>query len=210
MITEKISIYDIIGYFVPGVILTYGFVLFYPSVKLITIDSQLSVGSLGLYTIVSYTAGQIIQSVGNFLTTLYWLKRGRPTDWIFEKNNNLLSDHQKNRLIYKLVAKKLVSKNTDFKKMKQNEWSNIVRQIISIISNNDNSPKRLEIFNSNYGLWKGLTTSLLFLCIMSFIRYGISNLLVSISLIIITILSVIRMRRFGIYYAKELFYIFIN
>jgi hypothetical protein len=64
--------------------------------------------------------------------------------------------------------------------------------------------ERLDAFNANYGLFRGLASALLVTAIVSILMHSLKHP-VSIALMVCTVVSLLRMNRFGVHYAAELY-----
>src|SRR4051812_50136712 len=77
---QKPTFYEQLGIIIPGSILMFGLVLYYPQLKLLTTQDAFSVGELGLFVLISYAAGHLVAAVGNGLENLFsW--DGIAPDW---------------------------------------------------------------------------------------------------------------------------------
>ncbi len=80
---KKFDFYEFTGILVPGVILLYALSLRFPEVTPFMSSQQLSVGDLGLFIVLSYVSGHLVQSVGNFVEWVFWKPfGGMPTNWV--------------------------------------------------------------------------------------------------------------------------------
>src|SRR5258706_15397682 len=86
--------YEFTSLILPGAIILYGLSLLFPELKLIVQNKDFTVGDLGLFVILSYAAGHIIQGVGNIIEWVWWKISGKPTDWIRIGKGDLLSSAQ--------------------------------------------------------------------------------------------------------------------
>ncbi|OGK18625.1 hypothetical protein A3E69_04220 [Candidatus Roizmanbacteria bacterium RIFCSPHIGHO2_12_FULL_40_130] len=205
---DKFDIYEFSALLLPGAIALYGLALLYPELRLLVHNKDFTFGTLGLYVVLSFAAGHLIQAVGNQIEKISWIKDGKPSDWVRQGMNNILIEDQRENL-KKLIVSELSYKKIDFKKTSQEEWENITREIYIFCRNQDKT-KRIDIFNANYGLYRGLAASLLLLSLAIYIKLGNSHLWLSAILAALAFLSIYRMQRFSIYYAKELFMQFLH
>lgn len=208
---KSFDLYEFTSLILPGSIVLYGLGLLYPELKLIT-EKEFSVGDLGLFVILAYAVGHIIQGFGNIIEWIWWKISGKPTDWIRTGKGDLLSSHQVAQL-EKDIPKKLGLQNvTSFKISKHlsdKDWFGITRQIYAAVAGAGRS-NRIDIFNSNYGLCRGMTAGMLLLAIMSVIKLGLDQWVISLLLLALAIILFFRMKRFGKHYARELFVQFIQ
>src|SRR6476620_11441928 len=92
---QKMSFYEQIGIVIPGSVLVFGLVLYYPALQLLTAKNGLSVGELGLFVLIAYAAGHLIAAIANALENLFWgVVGGMPSDWVTRNPPALLSTEQ--------------------------------------------------------------------------------------------------------------------
>lgn len=199
----KFDFYQIVGVIAPGILLQVGLGLLFPEISAVISLQSLTFGDLGIWLILAYIGGNLVQSVGNLLEKLWWkMWGGWPTDWVRSEKRVLISPNQSN-LLRKLLAQMLhVEPPTRLSGFTQMEWASIVRQVHAEIVTQSSS-ERVFIFNSSYGLNRGVMTVLLLLSGASVLRGA--PLCVALSLIATAGLALLRMHRFGVLYARELF-----
>lgn len=207
---RQFEFYEITGVVAPGMVLIVGAILlFYPEQqKAFTDIATLSFGSLGLGIILAYVAGQLLQAIGNALEKAWWcLWGGMPTDWIRSGKHKLIASDQINLFNNKLRIM-LNEPLFNYSDKTEEDWHFITRQVYANVGRNGSS-SRLDVFNGNYGLCRGLTSGffLLFLwsCVSAWNEWRIKILL-----IILIGLALFRMHRFGVRYARELFIQFLE
>ncbi|MEL4895403.1 hypothetical protein [Crocosphaera sp. Alani8] len=69
---------------------------------------------------------------------------------------------------------------------------------------------RFDIFNGNYGLFRGIASAFIVSFILFLIENGFNNWKILLLLLLGILMSLLRMYRFGQLYAKELFFQFIQ
>ncbi len=205
---KSLSFYEFTGIVLPGTIILLGLSLLFPSTKTILLNDSLSVGDFGLVLILAYAAGQIIQAVGNLLENVWWkFQGGMPTDWVRQQKGHILSDAQIDKL-QKCIHAKLEHPKIDLDKITASDWFNITRQINSHLLSN-NKTERIDIFNGNYGLNRGIAAALLTLAVLVPFSESHDVSLVMI-LLAVSFIAIYRMNRFAKHYARELFLQFIS
>jgi hypothetical protein len=82
-LNEQISFYEQVGIVIPGSVLVFGLVMYYPQLQLLTVKDGMSVGELGLFVLIAYAAGHLIAAIANALENLFWgMLGGMPSDWV--------------------------------------------------------------------------------------------------------------------------------
>jgi hypothetical protein len=112
----------------------------------------------------------------------------------------LLSADQQNRLAKALGKDSRIA--TDAAKMSASECMSIAREAYSVVAAAGRAA-RVDMFNGNYGLVRGLAAAFLILLAAAIVTA--KGLLVIGVLIALFVLAVQRMDRFGRHYALELF-----
>jgi hypothetical protein len=208
---KEFSFYEFVGVISPGMVclMIVAYVIRYED-NLINI-CQLSVGGFGFIVIVAYFVGHLIQSVGNLFETVWWkLFGGMPTSWIVKRNScGYLSKCQVDALEGKMSNLLNLCTITTLSNYTTKEWYAITRQIYAAVKQ-EGASERLDIFNGNYGFFRGIAASLLMGILILIIFNGITEWR---SILIVTIfffLALARMHRFGKHYARELFVQFLQ
>ena len=111
-----------------------------------------------------------------------------------------LSAEQRKRLTEALKTDPKI--NRDIESAGKAEYGAIVREVYAIVSAAGKHP-RVDIFNGNYGLLRGLAAAFLALIFVALILG--KGLYVIGALVILLLLAIQRKHRFAVHYATELF-----
>jgi hypothetical protein len=195
---KEFSFYEFVGILVPATILLFSWHLIYEHVYQKQIIDFSNLGETLVFITICYGVGHLLHSLGNLMEKGIWfIFRGFPTKWLSEKN--IFGKNLFNNSLNKKIIKKVKQK---FGKEVGNH-GNLVYNFIFLKSKTE----RVDIFNANYCLFRGLSISfILIMSICVYYHYWETTLLLSVPLI----LSLIRMFRFGKYYAKEIYITFYN
>ncbi len=201
--------YEFVGILAPGATALLGIGLIYSSVWPFFNERVLSVGDLGLFLILAYVAGHLVQAVGNFVESLWWrVWGGWPTDWVRSNKGNLLAPAQLSALEDKV--KTILGLEVDtLQQLPARQWSGITRQVYAAVSSAGHAT-RVDTFNGNYGLCRGLAASFLTLCLLTLVSTGFNSLRAEALLLVASAVALYRMTRFGRHYARELFVQFVQ
>lgn len=198
--------YEIIGVAVPGAAFILGIAIANSKMTDIILSKDFGVANLGVFIIISYVAGQFIQAFGNLLENVYWwFLKGMPTDWI-RTGKRLLSQEQVCLLESKIKSKLNLSE--DIGTLDKQQWYSVTRQLYAYIQKNGDLC-RVDRFNANYGLNRGITTATL-LAGAIIVIMDHSNWKLSLLSMVIAVVFLYRMQRFGKNYARELFVQFLE
>lgn len=197
---RELSFYEFTGVLLPGAVILIGTgLMLYPAMTIL----DLSLGGLGVGVIAAYIAGHLLQAVGNLFETMWWKALGgMPTDaarTALEKLVGTSVAHAVDRgIVTHLRHDGFTRSECDAA-----SWRGIVRQCHSAIRAAGRAD-RIETFNGNYGLFRGLSTAfLLLLALSAVIDRGNWNLHGFLSLCFV--LAMARMHRFARYYARDIF-----
>lgn len=202
---KTFDFYEFAGVLCPGVVVLFTAALIVPAFAPILRDQSVSVGDLGLFVVLSYVAGHLLQAFGNLVEEGVWaLLGGMPSDWVRTRKRVLLADQQIADLESKLkdrVGKPLASLSRD-------EWYALTRSVYAAVAAAGGSA-RIDTFNGSYGLFRGLAAAFLFSAMMMLATLTFNG---SAFVIILScaLLAIYRMWRFGVHYARELFIQFLR
>lgn len=208
---REFSFYEFVGIIAPGTILTIILTQVFPDV-LKTIDIKgLSLGEFGVFVIIAYTVGHLLQSLGNLLEKTWWyFFGGMPTNWIIQdKKKTYLSDEQLKALPRKITTVLKLEAKPSLKEHNPNEWKAVTRQIYAAVKQND-AAARVDVFNGNYGFFRGIATAVAIGLIMLLIKSGITQWELMVFITAFLIMAIARMHRFAKHYAVELFVQFLQ
>lgn len=193
--------YEFVGVLVPGAVaLIITQVLFGSVLSGQTLPQNL--GSLGVYIILAYFIGHLIQGLARGVEVIYWyLWKGMPTDWpvtrpAWKGGTGAISG------VSKMTGKQLPEEGDE--KMRLLAWQAMVRQARSTIYAIGRAT-RVQIFNSNYGMFRALLTLLLLAAVAARWATEVKPAVAMWTLLVLAALAERRMHRFGTHYATELF-----
>ena len=202
---KEFDFYGTVGVIAPGMVMVLGaVVLFFPSDgNALLAVANLSLGSLGIGLIVAYVAGHLLQAIGNCLEALWWrFWGGMPTDWIRTGKHEVVAPVQR-ELVQSRVREVISDPSFALSRTTAKHWYSITRQIYAAVAAANRS-SRVDTFNGNYGLSRGIVAALLSLLAGMAVAHW-RDWRIEITLLLLIVLAVYRMHRFGVCYARELF-----
>lgn len=207
---KNFDFYEFAGILAPGAVFLFGLSQLYPSLSVVVQGKDFTVGSLGLFIVLSYVAGHLIQGFGNLLESGWWnLWGGMPTDWIKTGKHELLAESQIELLQTQLQPKLELSNSIEIISLPRKSWIGLVRQIYAAVAAN-NRTQRIDIFNANYGLFRGIATAFTGLTLLLLIEHRLTYWKALLLLLTGIGMALYRMHRFGKAYARELFVQFLQ
>jgi len=199
---KNFSFYEQTGILIPGATLVFGLLFFFPEFRALFFSDGVSIGGLGLFLLISYAAGHLAAALGSIMEIAVWLGRGRPSDWVVRQNTPLLSPEQTDSL-EQLIRQRLRLDIGTVRGMSPKQWLPISRQIYADVMSHG-KPARIDSFDGNYTLNRGLAAALLALALLS-LAYSETDWRVTMGLLPIALIYGYRMYRFGLSYASELY-----
>lgn len=200
---RDLTFYEFAGVFLPGAVVLIGLpLILFPPGALKQIP-DLSLGGFGVGLIASYVAGHLLQAVGNLFEQMWWHAfDGMPTESARTKLEKLVGTKVATKIDEKIQTH---LDHTGFDRLAcdAQTWRGIVRECHTLVDTAGRAA-RTEIFNGNYGLFRGLSTAFLFLSLVSVLtapEYVVRHTVLTSCFL----LAVSRMHRFAMYYARELF-----
>jgi hypothetical protein len=196
------TFYEQVGIVIPGSVFLVGLLFYFPALNALMAKDGVTLGQFGIFLLLSYASGHLLAAVGNALEWMLWkIAGGMPTDWVTKSGGtSLLSASQ----IEALAAKANTRLGTKIEKipgMDRKTWFPISRQIYADVAKNG-KPERVDTFNGNYGLNRGLAAATLALAVVS-IAEGQSGIAAAFA--VIAVVYGYRAFRFARYYAREMY-----
>jgi hypothetical protein len=207
---RQFDFYEFTGVLVPGTTLLAGAAVCSDPIKQVVFDEDLSIGTAALSVIVAYGLGHLVQALGNLIELFWWrVWGGIPSDWPRSKKHFLLSDEQTDSLGAQLVGRLRHKAADDFKASSAEDWRSVVREVYAAVAEQEKA-HRVDVFNGNYGLNRGLAAALIAVAIVVLVTHGSSYWTVVVLLVAAAGIAMYRMHRFGVHYARELFVQFLR
>lgn len=207
---RKFDFFEFAGILCPGVIFIFGVIIIFTKAELITNSNLMNIGNFGVFLVFSYVIGHLMQLGGNVVEIVWWrIWNGNPTDWVRSGKRKLLSEQQLSLLTIKIKYILKLKIPSSLCNISTTDWYSIVRQIYVHIRSSG-YVDRIDIFNANYNLFRGVSSSFVSLSIIALVFVDNHRIIIFFILIITAILSLLRMHIFGIHYGRELFIQFIS
>lgn len=189
--------YEVTAIVVPGASLLLGLWLLAPQLLPEMFNPKdASLGEFGIFAVASFCVGHIVQAPANVITDLGWRFFGRPTEQM-RKTGCGLPDAAVARIpdqVTTALRMRVPADDTDV------AWKPITAQMAVAVANASRDG-RLQKYNGNFGLFRGLTTSLVLLAALA----GYEHVWVALGMLLLLAWATrFRMKRFSGYYAREL------
>jgi hypothetical protein len=201
------TFYEQVGIVIPGSVFLVGLLFYFPALNALMAKDGVTLGQFGIFLLLSYASGHLLAAVGNALEWLLWkVAGGMPTDWVTKTGGTSLLSASQIDAVQAKVNARFGSNLSKIPGMDRKTWFPISRQIYADIAKNG-KPDRIDTFNGNYGLNRGLAAATLALAIVSLAeeQKGVAAALVA-----VTIVYGYRAYRFARYYAREVYVQFLT
>lgn len=201
---KQFRYYEVAAVIVPGAVLLLAANLLWPGYMDGIPKLDISIGGLGIFVIIAYVAGQLLHSLGNILESGWWcLRGGWPQDRISKGSKYLLSDRQIETLKSRISSDFGYGDITFDKKLVAKDWRPVFRQIYAAVQAAARD-ERAYIFNSEYGMFRGVAAACLVVVLTTFYVRGWNDGKAIIGAFAgVLFLAGYRMNRFSELYATE-------
>lgn len=195
--------YEITAIIVPGASLLLGLWLLDRAIVPAALEPKdVSIGAFGLFVLAAFCVGHIVQAPANVVVDLSWRIFGRPTEKMRRKGCGL-ADEQVDRIPAQVSAVLKIGVTVD---APDSQWRPVTAQMAVAVANAGRDA-RLQKYNGNYGLFRGLAMSLALICIAATLHRQWPT--AALALAAAWALR-FRMKRFSGYYARELWLQFLE
>jgi hypothetical protein len=200
---NKFSFYEQVGIVIPGAVFLFVAMFYIPELRDVLGKEGINLGGLGVFLLIAYATGHLLAALGNLIETAFWRTRGgMPTNWIVGTRPRLLSPEQIVRLEV-AVDKRLGLNIKPLRDFNGSIWFPICRQIDADVETHGKT-SRVETFNGNYGLNRGLCAAMLALALGGLVIEP-KRWFISLMFAVLSAVYLYRMHRFGVHYARELY-----
>lgn len=200
---KDFSPYDILGVLTPGIALTVGIITLFPETAPVLNNKDYSLGDFGLVVLVSYVLGNLVAAFGNLLERLYWKLFGpRHTERIQQNDETVISKREVTALEEKLREAKMLSADEAITTLPAKAWLGLTRRMYGSLDAAGRT-RRIEVFNTQFGMNRGIAASFLLLTILCLIHAGLQPWRIELILLACAGLALYRMHRFSRYYTAE-------
>jgi hypothetical protein len=190
--------YEYAGFVIPGALTIMAILWLFPESRTLFSKEGVTLGELGLFVIIAYAAGQLVQAIGNYLEWLWWRPwGGMPTGRVL--CGKYLTSEQYQRL---LTALRPALGGAEPNKISDAQRRAIVREIYAEVLAAEKAA-RIDIFSGSYGLMRGLSAAFLEAIVVAVVE-GKSAMILG-TLVVLFLLALQRMHRYSQHYAIELF-----
>lgn len=198
--------YELVGVATPGVVVSLLLATEAPQFNALLGQSGVSVGGFGVFLVVSFVLGHLVQSLGNLLEAIVWSLGGLPTDWIRNPQQTLVTAAQ--RSAFMAGVQSMEATDADPATYNRHEWFAVISQASARVRRNGHCGK-IDASNRAYGLSRGLAAA--FAVSLGWYIWAHPENTGAIAVLgALLVAAVLRMRRSGISYARALIVEFVE
>ncbi len=202
MVEKRFDAYEYVAVIAPGAVLMFGGLVLFPHLNPLPVQKGFTIGDLGIFMLLAFVAGHLVQAVGNLIEKVWWFFfGGMPTEWVVGKPERLLAQVQVDKLSAKVADD--LGVDGGLPKISKQDWFPITRQIYAKVNAAGRSG-RADVFNRTYGLMRGVTASFFMLAILVMVA-DFQEWRVALGASILGAVALARMHLFGKHYAREVF-----
>ncbi len=201
---KELNLYDILAVLAPGAVVTVGIITLYPDAGSVLANKSFTIGEFGIVLLVSYVIGNLVAGLGDFLEAGYWrLRGGNPTEAAIHTGCTFVHSREQRAIEEALRSKGLIAIDEELKNLRPQDWRALTRRMYVELEQR-NATQRINIFNTQYGMNRGIAAGLTVLLAMLLVRSGLDSWKVELLLVVCIGLACYRMERFSRYYTGEL------
>lgn len=204
--TKGFDPYEIIGIITPGTLVTLLLASEAPVFRSLLSKDGLSIGDFGLFVLIAFVFGHLIQALGNLLEYVAWPKSGLPTNRVRDLSQKLLTSTQLASLQTKISV--MEGSEVDIASTNRDTWRAITTRAYARVRSSGRS-QRIDVANRTYGLCRGLFAATT-ICLLWYFYAHRDQHDVMMVLAVMIVAAIWRMRRAGVHYARALFLEFID
>ena len=147
----KFDPYEFIAIAIPGALPALTISLLVPEVAAVVLANGVDLGAFGIFLIVSFIVGHVVQLGGNLIEQLEGLATFGPVDLAVRNERRPIHSDQWDRFSVRLDQAGL----TGTTGITSETWPGIRREVYALLSA-DGRTERIDMFNRTYGLCRGM------------------------------------------------------
>lgn len=208
--SQLFEFYEILALILPGAVTLYGINKLFPGLMLFSNGNEFSAGEFGVFILIAYTTGHIVQVLGGLVERVWRRVRGNPSDWIKSGNKQLIFEFQIDDLERKISKRLGVSSNEfHLSNLTRREWLNMLKQMKTAIDVAGRTGRH-DKFEAIYMMCRGLIAALLILAFSSALSVSLQYWYIPYALLALALILLYRMARFERHAMRELFIQFLQ
>src|SRR5262249_40844210 len=124
--------YEYAGVLVPGAVLVMGLLWVFPEGRALLAKDGVTLGELGLFVIIAYAAGQLVQAIGNYSEWAWWKAWGIPSANVL--GGKYVTEHQHRRILDAICVQGISCDPQHIDKLSRAQQLAIAREVYSVVA----------------------------------------------------------------------------
>ena len=192
--------YEYIGVIIPGALPTLAASLLIPEVASVISTDGVELGAFGIFLIVSYIVGHVVQLFGNWIETLEDLVGWGKDALVLNDARRPIRADRWQRFLSTLRSEGILEQGD----MDTSSWQGVRKEVYAILQA-DARTQRIDAFNRTYGMCRGMVAGTILTTGLILVLGGTEHLSKAVlTIVLLTLPLYIRMRRFSRYYFTEI------
>ncbi|MDB5097352.1 MAG: hypothetical protein JWM80_1773 [Cyanobacteria bacterium RYN_339] len=209
------AVYDFLEVMIPGGFFCAVLMLIYHHSAATNLN-EWTLGALGVFGLMAYAVGHLVQTLSNMIEVFYWRSvGGMPTDWLRSGKKNLLPEGKVRELEAHIRVKLRQPSTFKIKETEGGAWYYMCRQMHALVVENRPS-QRVVHLEASYAINRGLACCVFALSVLYLLNdpftspveiqdTDYNHLYLGTAIVLTGVLTLGRMQRFCVQYALELF-----
>lgn len=192
--------YEYVGVIIPGALPTLVASLLVPEVASLISSEGVELGTLGIFLIMSFVVGHVVQLIGNWIETIEGLLGWGKDSLVLNEKRRPIDDFRWQRFLSALRSEDIIGQE----KLNSSLWQGIRKEVYAALQAAKRT-QRIDAFNRTYGMCRGMVAGTILTIGIVLVLGGTehqSKALLTFALL--TIPLYIRMRRFSRHYFTEI------
>ena len=189
------------GSFIPGAVFLVGLLFYFPALNTLMAKDGVTLGQFGIFLLLAYAAGHLLAAVGNALEAALWRLAGGHAFGLGHAKRTAPRCSPAHRLMrLRQKRARVLAAHRHISAWPERHGSPFPATDADVMKNG--KPDRIDTFNGNYGLNRGLAASMLGLAAISLLQ---GQRAFALGFIVLACVYGYRAYRFGRHYARELY-----
>ncbi len=192
--------YEYVGVIIPGALPTLTVSLLIPEVASVFRSEGIELGTLGIFLIMSFVVGHVVQLIGNWIETIEDLIGWGKDALVLNEKRRPIEIGRWQRFLSELRSEGII----DVDELSSSSWQGTRKEVYAALQA-DERTQRIDAFNRTYGMCRGMVAGTILTVGLILTLGGTEHQ--SIALLTFGLLTIplyIRMRRFSRHYFTEI------
>ena len=192
--------YEYVGVIIPGALPTLVASLFVPEVASLISSEGVELGTLGIFLIMSFVVGHVVQLIGNWIETIEGLLGWGKDSLVLNEKRRPIDSFRWQRFLSALRSEDIIGQE----KLNSSLWQGIRKEVYAALQAAKRT-QRIDAFNRTYGMCRGMVAGTILTIGIVLVLGGTEHQSKAfLTFALLTVPLYIRMRRFSRHYFTEI------